>query len=107
MHVRARACVCVCLIHIWQLLFSPKMKIAYTSVAYIHLLFILYFIMEPTLYNLMEQSNQDPYCFNICSKAYKHKSLKFSPYITSIASKPKAHNVITLASNPKAHNVFT
>ena len=47
---------------------------------------------------------------------YKYRSLKFDPYITSIASKPKAHNVITykfnpyifsIASKPKAHYVIT
>ena len=36
-----------------------------------------------------------------------YRSLKFDPYITSIASKPKAHNVniTSIASKPKAHNV--
>ena len=36
----------------------------------------------------MQQENQQV-------SEYDHRSLKFGPYITYIASKPKAHGVIT------------
>ena len=38
-----------------------------------------------------------------------HTRLEFGPYITSKASKPKAHNAITLhyAPKPETHNAIT
>ena len=36
-----------------------------------------------------------------------HRSLKFGPYITSIASKPKAHNVFYIASVLLSESICT